>query len=85
MLGLAKRDREAIAILRQAISAVAPSAYEIVYPGALGYGSTDSGFDRILYITPFAKRTNLGFFYTSELPDPLGRDAQVFDVPLGTF
>jgi len=39
--------------LSQLIGSVAPEAHEIVYHDALGYGPTDSGFDRILYVTVF--------------------------------
>ncbi len=39
--------------LRQLIGSIAPEAHEIIYHDALGYGPTDSGFDRILYVTVF--------------------------------
>jgi hypothetical protein len=39
--------------LRRLIGSVAPEAHEIIYHDALGYGPTDSGFDRILYVTVF--------------------------------
>lgn len=42
---------------------MAPEAHEIIYHDALGYGPTDSGFDRIFYITVFAAYVNLGFFF----------------------
>ena len=58
--------------LRRLIGSVAPEAHEIIYHDALGYGPTDSGFDRILYVTVFAKHLNLGFFYGGFLPDPEG-------------
>ena len=38
----------------------------------LGYGPTDSGFDRNFYITVFATYVNLGFFFGGFLPDPEG-------------
>ena len=47
-----------------------PKAHEIIYHDALGYGTTDSGFDRILYVTVFEKHMNLGFFYGGFLDDP---------------
>ena len=56
--------------LRRLISSVAPEAHESIYHGALGYGPTDAGFDRILYITVFETHINLGFFYGGFLPDP---------------
>jgi hypothetical protein len=39
---------------------------------ALGYGPTDSGFDRILYITVFENHLNLGFFFGGFVLDPEG-------------
>lgn len=61
-----------IEMLRTLIGSVAPEAHEIIYHDALGYGPTDSGFDRILYITVFEKYLNLGFFYGGFLPDAEG-------------
>src|SRR2546428_13868434 len=58
--------------LRRLIGSVAPEAHEIIYHDALGYGPTESGFDRILYVTVFAKHLNLGFFFCGFLPDPEG-------------
>src|SRR6266699_6111833 len=58
--------------LRQLIGSIAPEAHEIIYHDALGYGPTDSGFDRILYITVFEKHLNLGFFFGGFVPDPEG-------------
>src|SRR5215469_9136308 len=49
-----------------------PDAIEIFYHGALGYGPTASGFDRILYIAPQNGYVNLGFFYGVDVSDPLG-------------
>jgi hypothetical protein len=59
-----------VTILRGMLSEVAPDAHEIIYHGALGYGPTDSGFDRILYISVFSDHINLGLFYGAGLPDP---------------
>lgn len=61
-----------VEMLRSLIGSVAPEAHEIIYHDALGYGPTDSGFDRILYITVFEKHVNLGFFYGGFLPDAEG-------------
>src|SRR6266566_8387935 len=58
--------------LRRLIGSVAPEAHEIIYHDALGYGPTDSGFDRILYVTVFEKHINLGFFFGGFLNDPQG-------------
>jgi len=58
--------------LRGLIGSVMPEAHEIIYHDALGYGPTDAGFDRILYITVFEKHSNLGFFYGGYLDDPEG-------------
>ena len=58
--------------LRRLIGSVLPEAHEVIYHDALGYGRTDSGFDRILYVTVFEKHINLGFFYGGFLNDPEG-------------
>jgi len=58
--------------LRRLIGSVAPEAHEIIYHDALGYGPTDSGFDRIVYVTVFENHLNLGFFFGGFLPDPEG-------------
>lgn len=58
--------------LRRLIGSVMPEAHEIIYHDALGYGPTDSGFDRILYLTVFEKHINLGFFFGGFLNDPEG-------------
>jgi hypothetical protein len=63
-------DGKIIATLRGVIRDVAPDAHEIVYHDALGYGPTDSGFDRILYISVFRDHINLGLFYGAGLHDP---------------
>jgi hypothetical protein len=63
-------DGEIIAALRGMICEVAADAHEIVYHDALGYGPTDSGFDRILYISVFKDHVNLGLFYGAGLHDP---------------
>jgi hypothetical protein len=63
-------DREMVTILRGLISEVAPDAHEIIYHGALGYGPTDSGFDRILYVSVFNDHIDLGLFYGAGQPDP---------------
>ena len=65
------------AILSQIRSMVRDSlpeanATEIIYHGALGYGPTASGFDRILYVAPQNGYVNLGFFYGTGIPDPAG-------------
>jgi len=56
--------------LRRLIESAAPEAHEIIYHDALGYGPTDSGFDRIFYVTVFETHVNLGFFFGGFLPDP---------------
>ena len=62
--------RDIVDALRGMIAGLAPDAHEIIYHDALGYGPTDSGFDRILYISAFKDHINLGFFYGAGLPDP---------------
>ena len=50
-----------------------PGAIELVYHNALGYGVSDSPFDRVCYIAPQRNGyVNLGFFYGVDLPDPAG-------------
>src|SRR5579862_5184830 len=69
---LPAEKKPTVEALRRLIESVAPEAHEIIYHDALGYGPTDSGFDRIFYITVFATHVNLGFFYGGFLPDPEG-------------
>ena len=64
--------KPAVNNLRRLIGSVAPEAHEIIYHDALGYGPTNSGFDRILYVTVFEKHMNLGFFFGGFLHDPQG-------------
>ena len=59
-----------IAHLRALVRSTAPEATEVFYHGALGYGPTSSGFDRIIYITAQNGYANLGFFFGANLPDP---------------
>ena len=68
--GLTGEDRVIVVALRGIIAEVALEAHEIVYHGALGYGPTDSGFDRILYISVFNDHINLGLLYGAELDGP---------------
>jgi hypothetical protein len=56
--------------VRSMVQAAIPEATEILYHGALGYGPTTSGFDRIMYIQPQNDYVNLGFFFGSDLSDP---------------
>ena len=67
---LPSEKKPTVETLRRLIGSVAPEAYEIIYHDALGYGPTDSGFDRIVYVTVFEKHLNLGFFFGGFLPDP---------------
>src|SRR5690349_5389114 len=69
---LSVEKKPTVMTLRRQIESVAPQAHEIIYHDALGYGPTDSGFDRILYVTVFEKHLNLGFFFGGFLPDPEG-------------
>jgi hypothetical protein len=69
---LPTEKKPTVETLRRLIGSVAPSAHEIIYHDALGYGPTDSGFDRILYVTVFENHLNLGFFFGGFLPDPEG-------------
>lgn len=69
-LGRLPDDKKPIvAGLRALIGSVAPDAHEIVYHGALGYGPSDSGFDRVFFsIATFGHHVNLGLFYAASLP-----------------
>ena len=69
---LPSEKKPTVETLRRLIGSVAPVAHEIIYHDALGYGPTDSGFDRIVYVTVFEKHLNLGFFFGGFLPDPEG-------------
>jgi hypothetical protein len=69
---LPSEKKPTVETLRRLIGSVAPEAHEIIYHDALGYGPTDSGFDRIVYVTVFEKHLNLGFFFGGFLPDPEG-------------
>ncbi|HEU4783057.1 MAG TPA: DUF1801 domain-containing protein [Ktedonobacterales bacterium] len=64
--------RAILAELRRVVRDILPNANEIFYHGALGYGATASGFDRILYVMPQNSYANLGFFYGIDVPDPSG-------------
>ena len=69
---LSAEKKPTVETLRRLIASAAPEAHEIIYHDALGYGPTDSGFDRILYVTVFETYMNLGFFFGGFLPDPEG-------------
>src|SRR5690349_5312325 len=58
--------------IRRTVRDTLPDATEIFYHGALGYGPTASGFDRILYVMPQNGYANLGFFFGTDGPDPTG-------------
>jgi hypothetical protein len=47
-----------------------PGAIEIFAHGAPGYSTTNSSYDRIVYIVAQKKWVNLGFFFGSDIPDP---------------
>jgi len=62
--------RTIIGQLRDMVRTAIPGATEIMYHGALGYGPTASGFDRIIYVAPQNGYVNLGFFFGGHLADP---------------
>ncbi|HEX5439820.1 MAG TPA: DUF1801 domain-containing protein [Ktedonobacterales bacterium] len=64
--------RAILAELRRMVRETLPDTTEIFYHGALGYGATASGFDRVLYVMPQNGYANLGFFYGLDVPDPTG-------------
>lgn len=63
-------SRTAVAALREFILGAAPDIHELVYHDALGYSTSRSSFDRILYIARSGDHVNLGFFFGSSLDDP---------------
>lgn len=69
-------DPEAVRTILAEIRAVAraslPGAAETFYHGALGYGPTASGFDRVIYVQPQRGYVNLGFFFGTSVADPTG-------------
>jgi hypothetical protein len=65
-----ERLRPTANAVRDRIRTAAPELHEIVYHGALGYGPTESGFDRVLYVSVHRDHVTLGFFYGASLPDP---------------
>jgi hypothetical protein len=62
--------RAILAEVRRVVCDAAPEATETFYHGALGYGPSGSGSDRILYIAPQNGYVNLGFFFGVGAPDP---------------
>ena len=64
--------RAILAQIRHVVRGALPEATEIFQYGALGYGPTTSGFDRILYVMPQDGYANLGFFYGVGVADPTG-------------
>ena len=56
--------------LRALVATAVPDANEFIYHGALGYGRTAKGYQRLLYIAPFSTHIYLGFFYGTSIDDP---------------
>jgi hypothetical protein len=57
--------------VRSTVQTAIPEAVEIFYHGALGYGPTSSGFDRIIYVQAQNGYVNLGFFFGTDVSDPV--------------
>jgi hypothetical protein len=73
MFPVASDDVQAIlAELRTVTRETVPEATEIFTHGALGYGPSSSGVDRVFYIQAQNGYANLGFFYGMGLTDPDG-------------
>ena len=68
---LEARNRSIVECLRR-LAAGRTGICEIVYHGALGYGTSESGFDRIIYAASSRHHVTLGFFYGGSLDDPKG-------------
>jgi hypothetical protein len=66
------RHRPVVDESRRLVLELAPDIHEIVYHDALGYGPSESGFDRILYIAVHRDHITLGFFFGALLADPTG-------------
>lgn len=49
-----------------------PKAVELVYHDALGYSTTTSPADRVVYIWPARDHVTFGFFFGGRLKDPKG-------------
>lgn len=64
--------RDILTHVRRLVRDAVPEATEIFYHGALGYGATRSGADRILYVAPQNGYVNLGFFFGAGVADPSG-------------
>lgn len=45
-------------------------AHSMIYHNALGYATSASASDRVVYIAPQSAWVNLGFFFGSDIPDP---------------
>lgn len=55
--------------LRESILGARPSIHELGYHDALGYSTSTSSVDRILYIAAFADHVALGFFFGADLQE----------------
>lgn len=49
-----------------------PALQELVYHDALGYSTSDSAFDRVLYLAVASRHVTLGFLFGASLDDPAG-------------
>lgn len=47
-----------------------PAAHAMMYHGVIGFSTTESGYDRFVYIAPQRSWVNLGFFFGIGIPDP---------------
>jgi hypothetical protein len=56
--------------VRSMVQSAIPEATEMFYHGALGYGPSLSGFDRIIYVQAQNGYANLGFFFGTDVSDP---------------
>ncbi len=63
-------QREVIRKLRALVKEAMPEAFELIYHGALGYSSTSSPMDRVVYITSGREHVTLGFMNGTDLRDP---------------
>lgn len=56
--------------LHALVNGHALAARAMIYHGVLGYATSESPFDRIIYIARQRNWVNLGFFFGKDIPDP---------------
>ena len=67
---LTDERRAAVEYVRELARQSAADLHEIVYHGALGYSTSHSGHDRVVYVSIATHHLTLGFFFGAALKDP---------------